>query len=112
MENVIVIPETEDYKLDVLYDSIVYINQALGVPKLKEHNVKYCAPFWLKYNAVYRLYEINNHGKNGSSYFIELGTGFLLPQPWNNMGQRLRFEYHQLSSFGVVPCSGTILKYI
>lgn len=107
MITVIVVPETEEFSLDVSHADVVYINGNLGVPKLKEHNALYVAPFWInqKNQGVERIYHIISHGPHRNGHYeIFLGNSFLLNRqlPWNDMGNHRRFEYHRLSSFGMV----------
>ena len=46
MATVLVVPETDDFRLDVSHSDVVWINGALGVPHLKERNARYVAPCW------------------------------------------------------------------
>lgn len=105
--NVMVVPETEDFANSVSHESLVWINANLGTPKLNERNVKYLAPYWIteKLRGVNRVYHITNHSlcADGTTE-IELGNSFVLPRNelWDNMGNFRRFEYHALSSFGLM----------
>lgn len=59
MTKVIVVPETEDYALDVSHSDTVWVTKNLGTPRLVEHQVGYLAPLWLKEPVgVTRIYHI------------------------------------------------------
>lgn len=112
MSKVIVVPETEDYTLDVSHANVVWITKALGNPKLKDHDARYLAPLWLKQpSGVTRIYHILDVLDAATSTEIRLGNSFTLDQPWDSPGQRRRFEYHNLSTFGFAEiCPGLLLK--
>ena len=101
MTNVIVVPETEEYQLDVSHRYVVWINRNLGVPQLEDNEARYLAPFWIWENeGVNRVYHIVDVRDAGESTEIELGNSFVLPSRWTNIGQKRRFEYHPLAHFG------------
>lgn len=101
MPNVIVVPETEDFQLDVSHRNLIWINKNLGVPRLKEWNAQYLAPFWTgPVGGVKRVYHIVDVRSAGDSTEIELGNSFVVSSKWKNMGQPRRFEYHSLDEFG------------
>ena len=108
MISVIVVPETGEYSLDVSHGDSIYINAKLGIPKLKDHNALYVAPFWLeqKNQGVERIYHIIKHYQHPSGKFYEIvmGNSFLLKtkKPWNDMGNHRKFEYHNLADFGMM----------
>ena len=100
MTNVIVVPETEEYQLDVSHRYVVWINRKLGVPQLEDNEARYLAPFWIGENeGVNRVYHIVDVRDAGESTEIELGNSFVLPSRWTNIGQKRRFEYHPLADF-------------
>ena len=102
MPNVIVVPETDDFQLDVSHRNVVWINKNLGIPKLKDHKARYLAPFWTgQGGGVDRVYHIVDARDVGDATEIELGNSFVLPYRWTNMVQRRRFEYHPLDTFGL-----------
>ncbi|MCX6352821.1 MAG: hypothetical protein NTX03_13330 [Bacteroidetes bacterium] len=105
MINVIVVPETEEYKISVSHQSIVWISKNLGIPDLEGKNALYLAPYWLNEEpkGVLRLFHILSINTNSSEASeIYLGNSFITPSIWNNMGQPRRFEYHNLESFGLM----------
>jgi len=112
MIKVIVVPETVEYALDVSHTDLVWVNKALGVPKLEEHNARYLAPLWLKDPVgVTRIYHILHTKDAGSSTEISLGNSFVLLETWNSPGQRRRFEYEDLATFGLVEiCPGLLCR--
>jgi hypothetical protein len=112
MPTVIVVPETDGFRLDVSHDDTVWINIALGVPKLAEHDANYLAPCWLgaTRNGVWRVYHIISAITGPTNTAIRLGNSFVLPQPWNGMGQHRRFEYHPLSALGLEEFSAGLLR--
>lgn len=104
MPKVIVVPETEEFKLHVSHENVVWITTNLGIPQLDEHDARYLAPFWLSEpRGVSRLYHIqrNKIKTDDQSTDIPLGNSFVLETPWTDMGQVRRFEYHDLASFGL-----------
>jgi hypothetical protein len=111
MINVIVVPENDDFKHDATQNLVVYINKALGIPKLKDHNAKYLAPFWLKEGYVDRLYHIVKVSENESdnAIVIYLGNSFILKEKWKKNRQTQRFEYHPLKSFNFVEITDGLL---
>lgn len=110
MINVIVVPETEGFKMDVSHENVVWISRNLGVPRLKDRNAKYLAPFWLteKINGVNRLYHIEDVYVYDAVTEIYLGNSFVV-SVWSNMGQHRRYEYHNLDVFGVTELQSGIL---
>ncbi len=116
MPNVIVVPETDDFKLHVSHENIVWITRRLGVPLLEEHNAHYLAPFWLgEPRGVSRIYHIPNLKKvivDDESTDIPLGNSFVLEKPWTGVGQYRRFEYHSLRDFGFEEDGPGILRKI
>lgn len=110
MINVMVVPEIEDYRIDVSHRSLVWINQQLGVPQLKSRDARYLAPFWIgKNEGVNRVYHILDVRHVGESTEIELGNSFILPYRWTNIGQKRRFEYHLLADFGFLEVTPGLL---
>lgn len=99
MINVIVVPETDEFREDLFHNEVIYINEALGQPNLEGRTVKYIAPFLLTEKKVLRLYHILDIKHISPSYEIYLGNSFLMEEPWDNMGQRRKFEYHPLREF-------------
>ena len=112
--NVIVVPETEKFIGPVSHEGLVWINLDLGVPNLKGQNAKYLAPYWIsgKMKGANRIYQIVSVDDDGESTIIKLGNSFLLNEPWNNIGQHRRFEYHPLSSFGMKELKDGLLETI
>lgn len=108
MISVIVVPETKKFSLDVSHGDCIYINKNLGIPKLKDHNALYVAPFWLeeKQQGVERIYHITDHymHHSGEYYEIIMGNSFRLnsDKPWSGMGNHRKFEYHSLKDFGMM----------
>lgn len=103
MKNVIVVPETDDFTQHVSHESVVWISEKLGTPKLDERNVQYLAPFWITegLRGVNRIFEIKSVTtvENGVTEII-LGNSFTVEPTWDNMGQFRKFEYHPLKDFG------------
>ena len=99
MKNVIVVPETDDFIGDLFNKEIIYINEALGEPQLKNNNADYIAPYILAEQRVLRVYEILEMRHVAPSYEIYLGNSFLVRGGWNGMGQHRKFEYHPLDKF-------------
>ena len=114
--NVVVVPETADYKLHVSHENIVWINKKLGIPDLINNNAHYLAPFWLQApRGVMRIYHIqpelmDTSEKDAST--IKLGNSFVLDSPWTKIGQPLRFEYHSLAEFGFEEIKPGLLSKI
>lgn len=102
MVNVIVVPETDEFREDLFHNEVIYINQELGKPNLKGRNVKFIAPFLLREKKVLRVYQILDMKHVPPSYEIYLGNSFLVQVPWNNMNQHTRFEYHSLNDFNFI----------
>jgi len=114
MLTVLVVPQTEEFRIDILQRGLIYINNNLGVPNLEGRVAQYAAPCWLYGDrpGVHRLYHITGSYQDGQSTVLTLGNSFVLPQTWNNMGQPRRFEYHPLAGFGFVEVQpGFLLKY-
>ncbi len=108
--SVMVIPELKEYKNDAFTGEVIYIHAKLGEPKFKEHNTKYIAPYWLDVNQVERIYQILEIRLVGDSYQIYLGNSFILKDGWDNIGQRRKYEYHTLESFGFSEvCDGFLI---
>ncbi len=112
MTQVLVVPETENFKLDVTYNEVVYININLGVPQLIQRNAKYLGIYWLTddFEGVNRIYQI----LDSPSIFdkcteIRLGNSYILANTWHNMSQHRRFEYHNLEEFGLKEVANGIL---
>ena len=58
-----------------------------------------------------RVFHITKMTKsNNGATEIELGNSFVVPMPWNNMGNPRKFEYHDLSSFGFEEFSNGLLQ--
>ena len=102
MISVIVVPETDEFKNDLFHGETIYINEALGEPKLKERNAKYLAPYLLTEQCVLRIYEILDMKHVPPSYEIYLGNSFLVQGKWNKINQPRKFEYHKLEEFNFI----------
>ena len=102
MINVMVVPETDDFREDLFHGEVIYINEKLGEPNLEGRNVRYIAPFLMKEQKVLRLYEILDIKHISPSYEIYLGNSFLVHEAWDKMNNRRRFEYHPLSEFNYI----------
>ena len=113
MPTVMVVPETEEFAFHVSHENVVWVTKKLGVPQLAEREARYLAPLWLKDPAgVTRVYHIIASNDAGDSTEIALGNSFVLSSPWDNPGQRRRFEYHDLSEFGLVEiCPGLLFSH-
>jgi len=117
MINVIVVPETDEFKQSVLQDNVVWINAKLGKPNLESHNVRYLAPFWITddFRGVNRIFHIHNveyFRDEDISATIRLGNSFILPKVWNQINQPVRFEYHNLKSFNLIEIKeGLLIPY-
>lgn len=114
MISVLVVPQTEEFRPDILQEDLIYINNRLGIPNLDGRVARYAAPCWLYGDqpGVHRLYHITGSYQDGQSTVLTLGNSFVLPDAWRNMGQHRRFEYHALSGFGFVEVQpGFLLKY-
>jgi hypothetical protein len=111
---VIVVPETSDYQLEVSHDNSVYINsEKLGNPKLEAWDARYLAPYWLKEGGANRVYHITNVTKNEDGLTtITLGNSFVLDKVWIGMCSPRRFEYHPLDAFGFAEIEPGLLKRI
>ena len=107
--HVIIVPEKDEYAEDLFYYDTVYINPALGKPRLKERNAKYLAPLLLsnEEHSVTRIFHILEFDKVKS--IIIVGNSFVLDKPWNQIGQNRRFEYVPLEDFGFVEINNGIL---
>jgi len=113
MPKVIVVPETEEYVLDVSHENSVWVTKSLGTPRLEEHGADYLAPLWLKEpSGVIRIYHILDVANIGHATELKLGNSFVLPQPWNATGQRRRFEYHNLEEFGFAEIKPGLLLHL
>lgn len=111
MTGVIIVPETEGFEHSVSHANEVLISKKLGTPKLKSHDAKYLAPFWIKENeGVNRIYHIVKVTETNSCTVIHLGNSFVTLKEWTDIGQRRKFEYKKLSDFGFVEvCPGVIV---
>jgi len=81
MKNVIVVPETDEYKLHVSHENVVWINSTLGTPKLKQRNVNYLVPFWKTegFKGVNRIFHIESSEKlSDGTTKITLGNSFVV----------------------------------
>ena len=113
MPKVNVVPETEEYALDVSHSNTVWVTKALGTPRLEDHQATYLAPLWLKEPAgVTRIYHILGAVDIEHATEISLGNSFVITSAWDALGQRRRFEYHDLSDFGFVEIKPGLLLYI
>ena len=113
MTKVMIVPETDEYALDVSHSNTVWVTKALGTPRLDEHRASYLAPLWLKEpSGVTRLYHILDVTDIGHATEISLGNSFVLPIRWDAPGQRRRFEYNDLSSFGFVEIKPGLLLHV
>ena len=113
MKQVIVVPETDDFKHPVSHESVVWINAALGNPNLDGRDVQYLAPYWITedFRGVNRVYHIAGVTKNeDGTTVITLGNSFVIDQPWNGMGQTRKFEYHGLNEFGLEEIQNGLLR--
>ncbi len=111
--NVLIVPETPDFKTPVSHENIIWINKNLGEPKLKVHNALYVAPYWVEDNVgVTRIFHIRKfiNTPESDSFEIILGNSFVLEIPFTLLGQKRRFEYRLLSDFGFAEiCPGLLL---
>ncbi|PMR73565.1 hypothetical protein [Billgrantia endophytica] len=113
MPKVMIVPETDEYALDVSHSNTVWVTKALGTPRLDEHHAPYLAPLWLKApSGVTRIYHILGVKDIGHATEISLGNSFILPESWDAPGQRRRFEYRDLSDFGFVEIKQGLLLHI
>lgn len=116
MKHVIVVPEKEAFERSTTYINEIYINKKLGIPNFKKYEAEYIAPFWLneEKQGVRRVYHIWNHYDHEDCTIIELGNSFILKnnEIWNKVGNKRRFEYHRLSSFGLVEIKEGLLDLI
>ncbi|MDD9177067.1 hypothetical protein PVK63_19675 [Aliivibrio sp. S2TY2] len=108
--SVLVVPETKEFTEDVSHHDVVWINKSLGKPNLEGRNTKYLVPYWLKdpvgANRIYHILEIKEHKE---CYGIYLGNSFLLPERWESIAQKRRFEYWDLADFKFVEiCPGLL----
>lgn len=111
--NVIVVPETDEYKFGTYQDNVIWINKTLGRPDLNGWDARYIAPFWLSGSniGVDRVFEIINISEGENVYEIYLGNSFVV-ENWDKMHQHRRFEYHPLRSFNLIEIkSGLLLSY-
>lgn len=111
--NVIVIPERREFINDITFRNEMYVNIDLGVPKLKNHNCMYAAPFWLDgEQGVDRVYHIESVRIEENCTVLALGNSFKLSEKWNAMGNHRKFEYHRLEEFGFVEIKEGLLLSI
>lgn len=45
MINILAVPQTEDFRTDILQDGLIYINNNLGIPNLDGRVARYAAPY-------------------------------------------------------------------
>ncbi len=110
MTNVIVVPEIQEFRLDVSHRDVVWINRQLGVPQLTYNDARYLAPFWIGVDeGVSRVYHIVGVRERDESTEISLGNSFVLLSRWINIAQRRRFEYHPLADFGFLEIKPGLL---
>lgn len=111
MPRVMVVPETEEFEMDVSHDNVVWVTKKLGIPHLDDNDARYIAPLWLKSGGtVTRIYHILGARDDGESTEIKLGNSFVLRTPWSDAGQHRRFEYRELAEFGMAEiCPGLLL---
>ena len=104
MINVIVVPETEEFQLDVSHRNVVWINKNLGVPRLKDRDARYLAPYWTgQGGGVNRVYHIVDDRDVGDSTEIELGNSFVLRCRWMKIGQnRCDFQASKTSKIRAI----------
>jgi hypothetical protein len=102
MINVIVVPENDNFKIDVSYRNIVAFEKNTQIPGLKEHNAKYLAPYWLTKNfkGVNRIFHIE--GLDPETNEIKLGNSFVLKNSWDQMSNHRNYELHCLESFNLI----------
>jgi hypothetical protein len=113
LATVIVVPETDGYRLDVSHTDTVWINIDLGVPQLAARQTHYLAPCWVgSRRGVWRVYHIIGTTGLPTCTEIQLGNSFVLPKPWDGMGQHRRFEYHDLAALGLEEVTPGILRPI
>lgn len=108
---VLVVPETDEFIGDVSHHNSVWINKNLGKPDLEGRKAKYLAPYWIKEpEGANRIYQILGEIKEHEDcYEIKLGNSFLLPNKWQRIAQKRRFEYRNLSEFNFVEiCPGLL----
>ena len=110
MKSVIVVPETPDFQLPVSHDRIVWINIACGVPKLRERQAEYLAPYWIHEGGARCIYHILGYTVNSENTEIRLGNSFVLPELWNHIGNPRKFEYQPLNAFGMEESCEGILR--
>lgn len=111
MINVIVVPETDEFKEHVSHSSVVWINKNIA-PRLVDNNAKYLAPYWItdNFRGVNRIFHILSHYKcDDGTYEIILGNSFVLNEAWDNMGSPRKYEYHKLSEFGFAEITDGLL---
>lgn len=111
--SVLVVPEVEDFKMDVSHGSVVWINKKLGKPDLKGRNAKYLLPYWIgKNEGGNRIFHIEEMTED-ECYSIRLGNSFVLPEVWKGIGQKRRYEYCDLKNFNFTEiCPGLLTKII
>ena len=108
--NVLIVPETDDFKIHVSHENIVWVNKNLGKPKLGEWNAKYLAPFWLsEKKGINRIYHILSMNPSGEAYEFKLGNSFILNTPVTDISQRRIFSYKSLREFNFVEISDGLL---
>ena len=112
MPMVLVVPETDYFRLDVSHSDIVWINSALGLPQLAARNARYVAPCWKgARRGVRRVYHILDMCVGDDCTEIRLGNSFVVPA-WDNMAQDRQFEYHDLATFGLEEISPGLLRQV
>jgi hypothetical protein len=104
MPNVLVVPETDDYRHHVSHCGLVWVTKKLGVPDLHKNNATYLAPFWIGkdegVNRVFHILNVQDRQENNDTEF-QLGNSFVLRETWTGMIQHRKFEYRALSTFGL-----------
>ena len=103
--HVLVVPEKEIYFEELYHDNFIWINADHGQPQLEKRQARYCAPFFLEGSklGVHRIFHIKDCKLTDSEtvYRLELGNSFYVKYNSDfKMGQKVRFEYHTLASFG------------
>lgn len=111
--NVLIVPETDDFKIHVSHGNIVWVNKNLGKPKLGEWNAKYLAPFWLlDKKGINRIYHILSMNPTGDAYEFKLGNSFILNIPITEISQKRAFSYKSLREFNFVEINDGLLVSI
>jgi hypothetical protein len=115
MPQVIVVPETNEFTHHVSHESVVWINANLGTPRLDARDVRYLAPYWITpgFRGTNRVYHITSVSQSAEgTTIIQLGNSFVTQGVWNEMGNARRFEYHELSGFGLEEIEHGLLRSV